>query len=161
MLQFLGEYNCKIDAKGRMRMPAQLLKQLGELVQDGFVLNRGIEDCLVLYPRSAWDTISKDIQKLNMYVKKHRDFVRYFFRGATELELDSNLRLLCPKTLLDYAQIKKELVLFAYFNRIEIWSKENYEKLLAEEPSDFGALAEEVMGNLNGGNIDGAGLGIS
>lgn len=161
MLQFLGEYNCKIDAKGRMRMPAPLLKQLGEFVQDGFVLNRGIEDCLVLYPKTAWDTITKDIQKLNMYVKKHRDFVRYFFRGATELELDSNLRLLYPKSLLDYASIGKELVLFAYFNRIEIWSKENYEKLLAEEPTDFGALAEEVMGNLNEGNTDGAGLGIS
>ncbi|BDS12860.1 division/cell wall cluster transcriptional repressor MraZ [Aureispira anguillae] len=155
MIQFLGEYNCKIDAKGRLRLPAPLLKQLGDLAQDGFVLNRGFEKCLVLYPRQAWDTISKDIQKLNQYVKKNRDFVRYFFRGATELELDSNSRLLFPRTLLDYGQVNKELVLFAYFDKIEVWSKENYEALLNDEPMDFDVLAEEVMGNLNGGSQDG------
>ena len=98
MIQFLGEYNCKIDAKGRLRLPAQLLKQLGAEAAEGFVLNRGFEQCLVLYPRQAWDLISSDIQKLNQYVKKNRDFVRYFFRGATELDLDSNSRLLFPRT---------------------------------------------------------------
>ena len=154
MIQFLGEYSCKIDAKGRLRLPSPLLKQLGDLAKDGFVLNRGFEKCLVLYPRQAWDSISKDIQKLNQYVKKNRDFVRYFFRGASELELDSNSRLLFPKTLLDYAQVDKELVLFAYFDKIEVWSKESYEGLLNDEPTDFDDLAEEVMGNLNVGNED-------
>ena len=155
MIQFLGEYSCKIDAKGRLRLPSPMLKQLGDLAQDGFVLNRGFEKCLVLYPRQAWDTISKDIQKLNQYVKKNRDFVRYFFRGATELELDSNSRLLFPRTMLDHAEADKELVLFAYFDKIEVWSKENYEALLNDEPMDFDALAEEVMGSLNGGSQDG------
>jgi len=155
MIQFLGEHSCKIDAKGRLRLPSLLLKQLGDLAQDGFVLNRGFEKCLVLYPRQAWDTISKDIQKLNQYVKKNRDFVRYFFRGATELELDRNSRLLFPRTMLDHAQVDKELILFAYFDKIEVWSKENYEALLNEEPMDFDALAEEVMGSLNGGCKDG------
>jgi len=128
-------------------MPAPLLKQLGDLAQEGFVLNRGFEKCLVLYPRKSWDLISKDIQNLNQYVKKNRNFVRYFFRGATELELDSNSRLNLPKTLLQYAGVKKELVLFAYFDKIEVWSKENYEALLEDEPMDFDELAEEVMGN--------------
>lgn len=155
MIQFLGEYNCKIDAKGRLRLPSPLLKQLGDLAQEGFVLNRGFEKCLVLYPRQAWDVISKDIQKLNQYVKKNRDFVRYFFRGATELELDSNSRLLFPRPLLDYGGVDKELVLFAYFDKIEVWSKESYEALLNDEPMDFDVLAEEVMGNLNGGSQDG------
>lgn len=147
MIQFLGEYSCKIDTKGRLRLPSPLVKQLGDLVQEGFVLNRGFEECLVLYPRQAWNTISQDIQKLNQYVKKNRSFVRYFFRGATEMELDSNSRLLFPKSLLDHAKIGKELVLFAYFDKIEVWSKEAYEALLEDEPEDFDSLVEEVMGN--------------
>ena len=155
MIQFLGEYSCKIDAKGRLRLPSPLLKQLGDLAKDGFVLNRGFEKCLVLYPRLAWDTISKNIQKKNQFVKNNRNFARYFFRGASELELDSNSRVLCPRTLLDYAQVDKELVLFAYFDKIEIWSKENYEALLNDEPMDFDDLAEEVMGDVNLGNEDG------
>ena len=153
MIQFLGEYSCKIDAKGRLRLPSPLVKQLGDLVEEGFVLNRGFEKCLVLYPRQAWNATTKDIQNLNQYVKKNRDFIRYFFRGATEMSLDSNSRLLFPKTLLDYATVNRELVLLAYFDKIEIWSKESYEALLNEEPTDFDQLAEEVMGNKN--NEDG------
>ena len=161
MIQFLGEYNCKIDAKGRLRLPAQLLKQLGAEAAEGFVLNRVFEQCLVLYPRQAWDLISSDIQKLNQYVKKNRDFVRYFFRGATELDLDSNSRLLFPRTLLDYASVNKELVLFAYFDKIEIWSKESYEALMNDEPTDFDSLAEEVMGSLNNNNDKNGGAEVS
>ena len=146
MLQLLGEYTCKIDAKGRLRLPAPLLKQLGEQADQGFVLNRGFEQCLVLYPRQSWDSHAKEIQQLNQYVKRNRDFVRYFFRGATELELDSNTRLLLPKPLLQYAQVDKELILLAYFDKIEIWSKAQYEALLEQEPEDFEALAEDVMG---------------
>lgn len=146
MLQLLGEYTCKIDAKGRLRLPAPLLKQLGEYAEQGFVLNRGFEKCMVLYPRLSWDKHAQEIQQLNQYVKRNRAFVRYFFRGATELELDSNTRLLLPKSLLQYAQIDKELILLAYFDKIEIWSKEQYDALLEEEPEDFEALAEDVMG---------------
>lgn len=146
MLQLLGEYTCKIDAKGRLRLPSPLLKQLGKYAEQGFVLNRGFEKCLVLYPRLSWDSHAKEIQQLNQYVKRNRDFVRYFFRGATELELDGNTRLLLPKPLLQYAHIDKELILLAYFDKIEIWSKEQYDALLEQEPEDFEALAEDVMG---------------
>lgn len=152
MLQFLGEYSCKLDDKGRMRMPAPLLKQMEDLVGAGFVLNRGFEKCLVLYPKTAWGAITNEIQKLNLYVKKNRDFVRYFFRGASELDIDSSQRLLLPKALSDYAEIQKEVILFAYFDRIEIWSKEQYDGLLDDEPHDFADLAEEVMGKIQGGN---------
>jgi MraZ protein len=152
MIQFLGEYNCKIDDKGRLRMPAPLLKQLEGMVGEGFVLNRGFEKCLVLYPKKAWGAITQEIQKLNIYVKQNRDFVRYFFRGATEMEIDNSQRLLLPKNLSDYAEVDKEVILFAYFDRIEIWSKEQYDNLLGDEPNDFAALAEEVMGKIQGGN---------
>jgi MraZ protein len=151
MLQFLGEFNCKLDEKGRLRLPAPLLKQLGDSMEAGFVLNRGFEKCMVLYPKSSWTAITQEIQKLNLYVKKNRDFVRFFFRGATELEIDSSQRLLLPKNLSEHAQIDKEVILFAYFDRIEIWSKEQYDLIMGDEPNDFADLAEEVMGKIQNG----------
>jgi MraZ protein len=110
------------------------------------VINRGIEKCLVLYPFNEWQIISAEVNKLNLYNRKNREFARYFFRGATELILDATNRLNLPKQLLDYAGIDKDLVLFAYSNRIEVWSQANYDNLMSDEPEDFSALAEEVMG---------------
>ncbi|POY36712.1 division/cell wall cluster transcriptional repressor MraZ [Solitalea longa] len=146
MTQFIGEYDCKVDPKGRIMLPAGLKKQLPEEASDKFVINRGFEKCLVLYPFNVWQNISAEVNKLNLYNQKNRNFARYFFRGATELTLDTNNRLLLPKSLLDYAGINGELVLFPYSDRIEIWSKEAYDNLLNEEPEDFALLAEEVMG---------------
>ncbi|MCK5839303.1 MAG: hypothetical protein KAG99_05610, partial [Bacteroidales bacterium] len=117
--------------------------------EERFVINRGFEKCLVLYPMNEWRDISEEINKLNLYVKKNRDFVRYFQRGATELHLDGNNRLLLPKNLLGYADISKTIVLFAYSNRIEVWDKEIYINLLTDEPEDFSTLAEDVMGNID------------
>lgn len=147
MLNLIGEFDCKIDVKGRIMMPSALKKQVPPEAEERFVINRGFEKCLVLYPMNEWKDITDDINKLNLYVKKNRDFVRYFQRGATEIKLDGNNRLLLPKSLLGYAGINKELVLFAYSNRIEIWDKVTYNNLLTDEPEDFSSLAEEVMGN--------------
>ncbi|MCO4292437.1 division/cell wall cluster transcriptional repressor MraZ [Solitalea sp. MAHUQ-68] len=150
MTQFIGEYDCKVDPKGRIMLPAGLKKQLPEEASDKFVINRGFEKCLVLYPFNVWQNISAEVNKLNLYNQKNRNFARYFFRGATELTLDTNNRLLLPKSLLEYAGIDGELVLFPYSDRIEIWSKEAYDNLLNEEPEDFALLAEEVMGGKAG-----------
>ncbi len=146
MTNLIGEYECRIDAKGRFMLPAGLKKQLPPEVQDRFVINRGFEKCLVLYPRNVWKVISDEVNQLNLYNKKNRDFVRYFYRGATELILDSASRLLLPKQLSAYAGIEKEIVLSAFSNRIEIWAKGVYQNLLTNEPEDFSSLAEEVMG---------------
>jgi MraZ protein len=78
-------------------------------------------------------------------VKKNRDFLRYFYRGATEITLDNSSRLLVPKSLLKYAGIEKDVIMFAYANKIEVWDKTRYENLLTDEPEDFSALAEDVM----------------
>lgn len=147
MQQLLGEYDCKIDAKGRMRMPASLLKQLESEDTNLFVINRGVEHCLTLYPKNVWEVISAKVNKLNQYIKKNRDFVRYFYRGATEVTPDSADRILLTKRLQEYAGIEKEVILLAINDRIEIWSKDGYEKMLAEEPDDFSDLAEDVWGN--------------
>lgn len=148
MSAFIGEFDCKIDAKGRVMMPSGLRKQLDPEAQEKFVLNRGFEKCLVLYPKNVWSGISAEISKLNQYKKKNREFIRYFYRGASELSLDSTGRILFPKRLMDYAGISKEVVLFAYFDRIEVWDKNIYDNLLTDEPEDFSNLAEEVMGSI-------------
>lgn len=147
MANFIGEFECKIDVKGRILLPAGLKKQLAPEAQEKFVVNRGFEKCLVLYPLNEWTVISTEINQLNLYTKKNRDFVRYFYRGASELSLDNTNRLLFPKQLLEYADIDKDVVLFAYSNRIEVWAKGLYDNLLTDEPEDFSQLAEDVMGN--------------
>lgn len=147
--QLLGEYECKIDAKGRMRMPSGLISQLGEEEKHSFVINRGFEKCLMLYPDAVWKQISDEVNALNLYNKKNRDFVRYFYRGAQELLLDSADRILIPKRLLEYAGIEKDLILSAYNGRIEIWAKDEYDTMLDQEPTDFSDLADDVLGKLD------------
>lgn len=149
MANFLGEYDCKLDAKGRFILPSGLKKQVPTEANGQFVVNRGFEKCLVLYPQNEWDKITAEINKLNQFVKKNRDFLRYFFRGATEVALDGSDRLLLPKRLKEYANINKEIVLFAHTNKIEIWAQGEYDNLLSDEPEDFADLAEQVMGNAN------------
>ena len=153
MTNLIGEFECKVDAKGRIMLPAGLKRQISPEAQDKFVINRGFENCIVLYPLNEWKEISDEVNQLNLYNKKNRDFVRYFYRGATELSMDVTNRLLLPKQLLNYAKIAKELVLFAFSNRIEVWAKDVYQNLLTDEPEDFAALAEDVMGKDNNQDI--------
>ncbi len=149
MAQLLGEYECKIDAKGRMRLPAQLLKQLGEDSSSTFVMNRGLEKHLVLYPKKVWDKISAQVDALNAYDRNNRKFVRYFYRGAQQIRVDGADRILINKRLLDFAEIGKEVVLFAQGYQIEVWSKAAYEAMMDEEPGDdIISLAENVMSNI-------------
>jgi MraZ protein len=145
-MQLLGEYECKIDAKGRMRLPSDLISQLGEGEGHNFVVNRGFEKHLMLYPEEVWDEISKVVNELNDFNKKNRAFKRYFYRGAKKVTMDSADRILLTKNLLEYAEVEKEVVLSAYNDRIEVWAKEEYDRVLDEEPDDFSDLAEEVLG---------------
>lgn len=153
MQQLLGEYECKMDAKGRMRLPSGLISQLGEEEMYSFVINRGFEQCLMLYPEDAWERISEEVNNLNLYNKKNRNFVRYFYRGAHKVAMDSADRILISKRLLEYAEIEKEVILSAYNDRIEIWAKDKYDEFLEEEPDDFSDLAEEVLGKINVPNL--------
>lgn len=150
MTLFLGEFDVKADTKGRIVLPAGLKRQLPPEADERFVVNRGFERNLVLYPRNVWERISAEINKLNPYKKENRAFIRYFFRGATELALDSHGRLNIPKKLLEYGDIDREMVLFAHTDRIEVWAKETYDTMLSDEPDDFADLAEKVMGSANG-----------
>jgi len=142
----IGEYECRLDEKSRIILPSALKKQISSDARDKFVINRGFEGCLVLYPDDVWQEIAKKINRLNLYMRDNRKFVRAFYNGATELTLDSQNRLLLPKSLLVFANIEKEIILFAYSDRIEVWNKATYQQLLSKEPEDFAELAEKVMG---------------
>ncbi len=146
MIGFLGEYEATLDAKGRFLLPAGFKKQLPEDSSARFVLNRGFEKCLSLYPIKSWDAIYGEISKLNDFDPKVREFRRYFLNGATILELDSANRLLIPQSLKDYASLGKDIVLVAAVNKLEIWDQGKYQQLFESfSPETFSTLAQEVM----------------
>ena len=112
-------------------------------------MNRGFEGCLVLYPQNEWDRISARLRKLNLFVARNRAFYRQFHNGATSVALDNNGRVLVPRALMAFAGIDKEAVLFAYADRIEVWAKDKYDMIMAQDSEEFADLAEEVMGDLD------------
>jgi len=143
----IGTYECKVDAKGRLMLPAALKKQLNPVLQNGFVLKRAVfQPCLEMYPLSEWDILMQKINKLNKFKKKNNDFIRRFTAGVKIIEIDSNGRLLIPKDLTVFADISKNIVLSSAINIIEIWDKDKYEQAIDDATGDFADLAEEVMG---------------
>lgn len=147
MNSFIGTYECKADAKGRLMIPAMLKKQLSSALQDGFVLKRAVfQPCLELYPMSEWNKMMEKINKLNRFKKKNNDFIRRFTAGVKIVEVDSTGRLLIPKDLIGFSGISKQVVLASAVNILEIWDKDKYEQAIDDAASDFADLAEEVMG---------------
>lgn len=147
VVNLIGTYECKADAKGRLMLPAAYKKQLASVLNDGFVLKRSVfQPCVELYPKSEWDKMMQKVNKLNRFKKKNNDFIRRFTAGVKEIEIDATGRILIPKDLTAFAGIEKELVLSSAINIIEIWDKTNYEKAVDEATDDFADLAEEVMG---------------
>ncbi|AXY77686.1 division/cell wall cluster transcriptional repressor MraZ [Paraflavitalea soli] len=143
---FIGEYEATLDAKGRFLLPAGFKKQLPEEAGSQFVINRGFEKCLTLYPMKSWDPIFSELGKLNDFDPKVREFRRYFLNGATVLELDSAGRLLVPPNLKEHAGLEKDIVLVAAMNKIEIWDKDKYQKFFESfSPEAFSQLAQQVM----------------
>ncbi len=145
MKALIGEHYCKLDAKGRFLLPASLRKQLPEEMQKDFVMNRGIEKCLVLHPEQVWEAQLEKIFSKNQFIEKNRRFARRFTNGATPIELDGSARVLIPKRLMEYAALSKEIVLVAQKDKIEIWDKDAYDQWLDEDDEDIALLAEEVM----------------
>ncbi|HZJ35443.1 MAG TPA: division/cell wall cluster transcriptional repressor MraZ [Gillisia sp.] len=148
MVNLIGTYECKVDAKGRLMVPSALKKQLSPVLKESFVLKRSVfQPCLELYPMEEWNVLMKEINGLNRFNKKNNDFIRKFTAGVKTVEVDANGRLLIPKDLMGFADIDKEIVLSAAINIIEIWDKNKYENAIDVGADDFAELAEEVMGN--------------
>ncbi len=150
MLNLIGTYECKADAKGRLTLPVDLRKQLAPVLSEGFVLRRSVfQKCVELYPMGEWNLLMNKINKLNRFSKKHDDFIRRFMAGVRLVELDSTGRLLVPKDLKDFANISKNVVLTSAVSIVEIWDKDEYESIINDAVGDFSELAEEVMGGFN------------
>jgi MraZ protein len=152
MTGFLGEFEATLDSKGRFLLPAGFKKQLPEGESTRFVINRGFEKCLSLYPMQSWEPLYARISTLNDFDPRVREFRRYFLNGATIVEPDSAGRILLPPQLKEYAGLEKDIVLASAVDKVEIWSTENYRKFFESySPGDFSTLAQQVM--VNGGGL--------
>ncbi|MDA0201201.1 MAG: division/cell wall cluster transcriptional repressor MraZ [Bacteroidetes bacterium] len=154
MQHFIGTYECKADAKGRIMVPAALKKQLSKQLDKSFVIKRAVfNQCLELYPLDQWQDLMEKVNKLNRFKKKNNDFIRRFTAGVKLLDIDTTGRLLIPKDLINHANISREVVVSSVVNILEIWDKDLYEQAIDEATTDFASLAEEVMGDQNEDDI--------
>ena len=148
MINLIGTYECTVDNKGRIMIPAQLKKQLDGFTTEPFILKRSVfQNCLELFPYSEWKLMMDKVNKLNRFVKKNNDFIRMYTAGVKSIDLDSTGRLLVPKDLIAISKLTKNVVLSSSINIIEIWDKDEYEKSINDPNVDFAKLTEEVMGN--------------
>ncbi|HSU28025.1 MAG TPA: division/cell wall cluster transcriptional repressor MraZ [Chitinophagaceae bacterium] len=146
MTGFLGEFPATLDAKGRFLLPAGFKKQLPEAESALFVINRGFEKCLALYPLKSWEPLFAEIMKLNDFDPKVREFRRYFLNGAQYVEPDSAGRILVPQNLKEHAGLNKDIVLTSGMNKMEIWDSNKYKQLFDTVSADaFSKLANDVM----------------
>jgi MraZ protein len=147
-MSFLGEIAIKLDDKGRMRVPTALKESMAESAAHRFVVNRGFENCLTLYPYDVWELVRADVDKLNTFNKENREFVRRFYSGATVCALDGSDRINIPKQLLEFAEMKKDILLTPVKNYFELWDEKKYNSTMASnDGSSFEDLAERVMGH--------------
>lgn len=148
MTGFLGEYESTLDPKGRFLLPSALKKQIAE-GENRFVINRGFEKCLNLYPSKIWENIiTERISKLNDFDPKVRQFKLFFLGGATEVELDTANRILLPPSLKEFAGLSKDIVLASNLNNIHIWDAGKYKQFFEDFSSEnYSKLANEVLGS--------------
>lgn len=138
---FMGEFHHTIDKKGRLIMPAKFREDL----DNGFVITKGLDNCLFVYPKEEWLEIEKKLKTLPFTKKEARAFVRFFFSGAIECELDKQGRVLLPNNLRNYAEIDKEVVVIGVSSRVEIWSEHNWEKYSNEAELSYEEIAENMV----------------
>ena len=134
----MGEYSHTIDAKGRLIVPSKFREGLG----DSFVVTKGFDGCLYAYDMEEWTKLEEKMKNLPMSHKDIRKISRFFLAGATLAEVDKQGRILLPAVLREFAQITKDVVLLGVGNRIEIWSKENWER--EENFDDMDEVAERM-----------------
>jgi MraZ protein len=148
VLNLIGTYQCKADAKGRVMVPSALKKQLAPVSSAGFVIKRAVfQPCLELYPMDQWQELMQKMSGLNRFNRKNNDFIRRFTAGVRTVELDGTGRLNIPKDLAQFAGIDREIVVSTAINSVEIWDQEKYKQAINDAASDFADLAEEVMGD--------------
>jgi MraZ protein len=138
---FMGEYHHNIDEKSRIIMPSKFRYDLGEI----FVITRGIDSCLFVYPKETWNNITNKLNELSFTKKDVRSFQRFFLSAATICEFDKQGRINISSPLASYANLTKECVIIGVNDRIEIWSKENFDKFLNESMENVTEIAEHLF----------------
>ena len=146
MTGLIGEFESTLDAKGRFLLPAGVKRQLPADETRFFVINRGFEGCLSLYPLKTWEPLIEKVSKLSDLDPKAREFRRYFLNGATPVEPDSAGRILLSANLKDHAALVKDIVVVGVGEKFEIWDSNKYKKLFESLSEDaFSSLAKEIM----------------
>lgn len=138
---FIGEYHHNIDEKGRLIMPSKFRYDLGE----SFVITRGLDSCLFVYKESAWNNIASKLSELSFTKKDVRSFQRFLLSGASICEFDKQGRINISGPLMEYANLNKECVIIGVNDRIEIWSKDNFEKYLSDNIENISDIAENLF----------------
>lgn len=138
---FMGEYHHTIDSKGRLIIPAKFREGLG----DTFVATKGLDNCLFLFPMEEWSLLEQKLKSLPFTRANARAFVRFFFSGATECELDKQGRILLPPNLRAYAGIERDVVIIGVSNRVEIWSEEGWYAYSKQAEETYGEIAEKIV----------------
>ena len=140
-IMLIGEYHHNIDEKSRIIMPSKFRYDLGET----FVITRGIDSCLFVYPKETWNNITNKLNELSFTKKDVRSFQRFFLSAATICEFDKQGRINISSPLASYANLTKECVIIGVNDRIEIWSKENFDKFLNESMENVTEIAEHLF----------------
>jgi len=147
MNYFFETYECKIDDKGRLKLPSQLIKHLEDFSDKNLVVKRAVfQKCLEVYPMKSWEKLMDKINGLNRFVKKNTDFIRMFTAGVKTVELDKAERILISKDLKNFAELHKEIVISGVGEFFEIWDKDAYEENISINQEGFAKLSEEIMG---------------
>jgi MraZ protein len=145
MSLFTGEYECKLDTKGRLVLPSRIKSRLPDVSGNQLVLSLGLEPCLVLYPLIEYRKISSRVASMNEFSEELRHLQRNFFRRIAEIELDNAGRLLVPKTMAKYANLEKDIMLVGMGNRVELWNTQAYERYIINDTAEFSKLAQKHL----------------
>ncbi len=137
---FMGEYHQKIDEKGRVTIPAKIRYELGE----SFVITRGLDGCLFIYPKTVWEKIVTKYQQLPN-VKDARNFMRFFLSGAMTLDFDKQGRINIASPLIKYANLQKDCVVIGVGERLEIWSLDNWNNFINENEDSLSEIADNLF----------------
>lgn len=139
----LGEYRHNVDTKGRVSVPSRFRADLGQ----SFVVTKGLDNCLFVYSKEEWETFENKLKELPLTNTDARTFMRFFFAGATECEVDKQGRINIPQVLREYAGIKKDVVIVGVATRAEIWDSANWDKYTSSDSLDVTKIASQ-MSNL-------------
>ena len=145
-LRFAGEYHKTLDLKNRVNIPAKFRKALDQINDKTFVITRGFDQCLVLYPIYEWNIVEQQLSSLSSIRNKHRSFVRSIVRHASYVQYDTQGRIIVPEDLKKFSKIKKDVIIIGMINKIELWSLDNIEKHdnASNDSMEFDDLADDI-----------------